>query len=113
MVVPRFILLVILVAIAMPVMAQTQPGLESSSKLPLPSASVSSLGLMTSAPARANELHSRLERPKAAESSMCYSLRNYRFARTKPDSDAMKLSGYSTCESASLFHLRENTASSK
>lgn len=43
-------------------------------------------------------------------SGLCYSIRDYEFA-VPPGSDVPILKGYSTCESASRFHISEVTVS--
>lgn len=51
----------------------------------------------------------RLEVPRtliARNDGRCYTLREYQFSRVAPDSDATKLSGYSTCEPAGRVHLK-------
>jgi hypothetical protein len=47
-----------------------------------------------------------LKTPDSDKSSACYSIRDYQFSRT-PDSNVMKPSGYSECEPASKFQLKE------
>lgn len=44
--------------------------------------------------------------------SACYSIRDYQFASV-PTSAMPILKSYSTCESASLFHMREATLSNR
>ena len=42
----------------------------------------------------------------AASGGMCYSMRNYRFERDKPDSDSTSFKDYSTCQSAAQFQAK-------
>jgi hypothetical protein len=46
----------------------------------------------------------------ARSDARCYTIRDYRFSRVSPDSDATRLGGSSTCESASQVHLKDATA---
>jgi hypothetical protein len=108
----RFLLTSIFIAGALPALAQSQSNPGAPPKLP--SISVFSLGSSTESPqlqAKAhsmeNQIQSALERFKEQNNDACYSIRDYRFTRVAPGSNATKLSGYSTCEAASLFHLRE------
>ena len=39
----------------------------------------------------------------------CYAIRSYRFSRVAPESDATRLSGYSTCEPAGQVRLKGAT----
>jgi hypothetical protein len=103
----RFLLASIFLAGALPALAQSQPNPAAPPKLP--SISTFSLGSSTESPqfhAMENEIQSALKRFKEQSNDACYSIRDYRFTRVAPDSNATKPSGYSTCESASLFHLR-------
>jgi hypothetical protein len=47
---------------------------------------------------------SRQQTIVAGNEGLCYAIRDYRFSRVTPESDAMKLSGSSTCEPAGQFH---------
>jgi hypothetical protein len=40
----------------------------------------------------------------------CYAIRDYRFTREDPTSDATRLSGYSTCQPASQVHLMRDSS---
>lgn len=51
--------------------------------------------------------------PYLAGRASCYALRVYRFAETRRGSGVMKPNGSSTCEAASLFHLKDLTGSVK
>lgn len=52
-------------------------------------------------------------RPYLTARASCYALRVYRFAEIRPGSGVMRSSGSSTCEAASLFHLKDVTSSAK
>ena len=41
----------------------------------------------------------------------CYSIRSYRVTRDHPDSDSTRLAGYSTCQPASRFQVKETVNS--
>jgi len=41
------------------------------------------------------------------DEKMCYTIRTYRVARESPDSDATRPAGYSTCQRATRFQLKE------
>jgi hypothetical protein len=43
------------------------------------------------------------------QSSTCYFIEVYRFARVTPDSDAVKLTGVSTCQPAAQFEMKDVT----
>jgi hypothetical protein len=43
------------------------------------------------------------------QSSTCYFIEAYRFARVTPDSDAVKLTGVSTCQPAAQFAMKDVT----
>jgi hypothetical protein len=45
--------------------------------------------------------------------SACYTMRNYRFMREDPSSDATKLKSYSTCQAATGFRMRDAAGSAK
>jgi hypothetical protein len=47
---------------------------------------------------------SRQQSIVAGNEGRCYAIRDYRFSRVTPESDAMKLSGASSCEPAGQFH---------
>jgi len=41
------------------------------------------------------------------DEKMCYTIRTYRVARESPDSDSTRPAGYSTCQRATRFHLKD------
>jgi hypothetical protein len=43
----------------------------------------------------------------AQQSSTCYFIQAYRFARATPDPDAVKLTGVSTCQPAAQFEMKD------
>jgi hypothetical protein len=45
--------------------------------------------------------------PILASDATCYSLRTYRVTRDDPESDSTRLAGYSTCQSAAGFRVKD------
>jgi hypothetical protein len=44
--------------------------------------------------------------PSPGNRSLCYSMRDYQFARDNPASDATSVTGYSTCQAAGQFQTK-------
>jgi hypothetical protein len=113
----RLLLSSIVLMGSLPALAQSLPDSTSSAKLPAVSPSIASssesdyLSAVESTTAMVNEFHPRAV--MAPQLSACYSVRSYWFKRDDPESDAMKLSGYTTCTSASMFRTQAITESSK
>jgi len=49
----------------------------------------------------------RLVGPAAAQNNTCFFIQTYRFTRDNPESDAVRLTGVSTCAPAAQFQLKE------
>ena len=45
--------------------------------------------------------------PTLAQSNVCYCIRGYRVSRDNPDSDSTRPAGYSTCQPATRFHVKD------
>lgn len=101
---PRlFVSTVFIVAAIATAGAQSQPASQTSS-----AASLAKLPIMTGEFSLKDFVsYPKLAANPNATSSACYSIRDYKFSRTNPDSNVMKLSGYSECEPASSFQLKE------
>jgi hypothetical protein len=46
----------------------------------------------------------------APKDQTCYTIRSYQFSREASGSDAMKLDGYTTCQRASQFQMKDADA---
>ena len=88
--------------------AQSQPAspASSSSRMSAAAGEFSWKDFVSPAGAQAKLPPVTLKALDSAKNSACYSIRDYQFSRT-PDSNVMKPSGYSECEPASMFQLRE------
>lgn len=135
MYIPRLLLLSLLMCVCVaPVVAQSpsdnEPGSFYSEPLDvLPHDAIANLRLnQIQPPIEINRLHSPYAKPKSAEAgehdwtitvpsrpdkraltgdTTCLSIRSYRVTRDDPQSDATRLVGYSTCQPATKFQVKE------
>jgi hypothetical protein len=119
----RLVFLSVFVAAAMPALGQSQPGqpLNGAKSFSLPTGApvlalgnfIAPAGSQPTSPGVTNGSRLRVEMFEAQKSSACYSIRDYRFTRVSPDSDATKLTAYSDCPSASFFQERDVSPSGR
>lgn len=94
--------------------AQTSPGTSNKAIRQLNARTVHLLNPFESQPDVLLALRARVAAMKAAQAGAqlalndvrCYAIRDYRFSRMDPNSDATKLSGSSTCEPAVQVRLK-------
>jgi hypothetical protein len=107
--VSRLLLIPLLIsACTLPIEAQSSPDTEPSqllSTLPQESAQagISIDHLQLPPPLESHVVHF----PPFGQRGVCYCIRGYRVTRDDPESDSTRPAGYSTCQPAARFHVKD------
>ena len=97
----------VLVMQSQPVQSQPAPKVHGFELSPVtPQAGLPGRGLPAMIPAQPRVLVLPLP-PSARDTTVCYAIRSYDFARDNADSDATRLTGSSTCRSASQLKRKD------
>jgi hypothetical protein len=107
--IPRLLLIPLLISVCTsPIEAQSSPDTDPSQLLStLPQESAQAVigidHLQLPPPFESHVVHL----PPFGQRGVCYCIRGYRVTRDDPESDSTRPSGYSTCQPADRFHVKD------